>query len=196
MSKKNDFATVVPAALEARAVEAEKALNTGLAKKLRYEAGILGSEAVAKHFDGAEVSPNTVTGMAIYAIQKVRKLGRSAAGIKMEVDPYTIAILRAAQKLAADSVPFTPQLVQATLSADIEVTDSPAITKISKLRQAYSPGTARSQSNTSKQALVAAGMAKIDLVDGRKCLTVDMAHPLVARALGDGPKAEAPAKAK
>lgn len=178
----NTFKKSVADALKARAEAADNDANPGLAKKLMHEQKCLTTDTIATYFADEGLNFSFFSDAAIYMIQKARKIAQAAVGAG-RLDPYTTAILQNAQDLANEGCVMTPKLVQAALTADIEVDDSPNVVKM-KHRQNYAIGTARSQANTSRQAMLNMGMAKIENVEGRRCLSVDFEHPVVKKALG------------
>jgi len=128
--------------------------------------------------------------MALYAVQKIRKMAAFAAGERTSLDPMTTQILTSAAKLAREGVTFTPALQQATLSKSIECSD-PGVAKL-PTRSRYSKGTAMSQANTTRQALLEIGAANVETVNGTKnCLVLNDASPVIAKFFG---KDEAPAE--
>lgn len=167
-----------------RIEKAEETLNTGLAKKWGFEATKTKGAGIAAALKDMNVSATVMESLAIYAMQKVRKMGAFMAGERSSIDGYSLAILKAAAKLSKAGVTFTPNLQQAALSSAIEVKDSSHVTKLGT-RLSHSIGTARSQTNTTRQALEACGAVSADTIDGtRNCLVVNESHPLVMKALG------------
>ena len=151
--------------------------------KWGIERAKLATALVGDHFAAQKISVAPLSTMALYAVQKVRKLAHFATGQKATIDPASMEILRAAKKLAKDGVTFTPELQRASLSKGVETTDA-GVTKLPR-RGNYTIGTAASQSQTTRQALEMMGLASVETYAGKKnCLVVDFEHETIVKLIG------------
>jgi len=174
--------TAISDILENRRVNAD---NEGLAKKFEAEKKVLTTTEFAAYFEDNAIDVAPLSTLAIYAMQKLRKLVAFGMG-KGSVDQYTRAILTNAAALADAGIPFTNGLQMATLSASHEAEHMAKL----PTRLASTRGTANTQASSSRKALELIGAAKVDKKDGAKVLVVDFGHPIVANVLKTGGKVE------
>jgi hypothetical protein len=175
----------VKAIIESRIATAGS--NKSLTSKFAYELGRFADDDLMAFFAEKGFGARPFKELSIYALQKFRKIAAYSIGKVTSIDPYTIAILKNAVDLDKAGVAFTPDLQVAALSTAFEVKDSDRVVKL-KHRQRYSEGTAKSQSQTSRNALVELGMARKEKVTGNGyTLMVDLEHPIVRRVLGLAP---------
>ena len=177
MSKKiTNVKETISSAISARVVAAPQQ-----DKKWEVEEKALTSDTVAQYLADTGVDIGFVAKVGIYAVQKARKLAQFAVGGRSALDPATRMILKAAHNLAAQGEVFSPKMQLAALSTQVEAEGLP-VTKLGG-RGSYTDRTASAQSQTTRQALVAMGMATLN-DGGTKCLKVDFGHPVVRQALG------------
>jgi len=151
--------------------------NEGLARKWGDERAYFAQAAYVTAFDAHKLNVAALRNLAIYAAQKYRKiLTAMITENRQKVDGYTRCTLNNAKVLDAEEIPFTYDLHNAALSKS-NVAERSA--KLS-MRLSSTPGTASTQSSSTRQALSALGVLTLfKTMDGKNAFAIDWESPIV-----------------
>lgn len=159
----------------------EKAGNENLKKNWTRERAKMVDPKIAAFFAEHHVDPKGMEGLAIYAMQKVRKLLTVFTGMGGKIDPYTLNTLQNAVALKAQGIPFTSELQMAGLCHSV---DAPEKLKLA-VRRHSDRATASTQTSSTRAALEALNLLTVTKEGGKRVLTVDVDHPIVKVATGE-----------
>lgn len=165
----NNLHAAIVNKLIARAEAAASVDNASLEKKFRTEAKLF-QVAYAEALHAAKIKADFADSIAIYAMQKVRKLLNAAVTGVSTIDKYTSAIIHNA---ANRKQTINNKEQNASLCSALEV-ETMSATKDERLHKA--PSTASTQSSSTRKALQALGLAAYDKES--KSLTIDTESPL------------------
>lgn len=142
------------------------------AKKFETERNFLVAHAAFFESDmGRDADLNALDKIAIYAMQKVRKI------IQSKIDGYSLTLLRNVEPLKKASIPFTAELQNAALSASAFKLAKDQNKNSLVAKRDCDPTTANTQSSSSRAAFVFLGFAKEN--KGRNmALEVNTSHPV------------------
>lgn len=191
----NSIMQEMSAAIDARIDRLKKIDNISQARKWERERAFLVTPSMAEFLsENTTVPLNRIGDLAIYTVEKVRKIARKMTAGKGNLDNYTTFLLRKAEVLARKNVHFTYGLQRAALSKGIEMENAHKM----GTRLACSPATANSQSCTSRAAMLFLGMASDvrradDATNDANYVAVDFNHPVVKAALAPAKEAKAAA---
>jgi hypothetical protein len=143
-----------------------------LAIKWEREAKILCSLSHAKVLFANDIDPDVFRTLAIYATQKVRRIISASLGAG-EIDPYTAALLTNAMTSGALS------------SNDMLATLSPCRAPSTRLTisRGATENTANTQASSTRLALIAMGIAKIEKRGAERFTIINMKHPLIEQLM-------------
>jgi hypothetical protein len=177
---------LITASIDARIAKMRDAGNESQAKKWERErAHFILPSAVEFLVANATEDLAKLGDLAIYAVEKVRKIVRFATLEKGAMDNYSRHLLKQAAVCKRKNMPFSYGLQRAALSESIEFENAHKLGS----RLKCSPGTANSQASSSHIALAWLGMGKnvqrsADPNADCNYSIFDLEHPVVMAAMG------------
>jgi hypothetical protein len=176
----------ITASIDARIAKLRDAGNESQAKKWERErAYLVMPSAVEFLAENAQQPLSSIGSLAIYVVEKIRKITRWAVAEKGAMDNYSRHLLKVAGVCKKKNMEFSFGLQRAALSEAIEIENAHKLSS----RLKCSPGTANSQASSSHIALAWLGLGKnvqrsADANADCNYSVFDLEHPLVQKALG------------
>lgn len=173
----NKTQTAILASIDARIAKARSDDNESLARKFEDERKYFVKAEFCDFFDVRKIDVKFFDTIAIYALQKVRKIIQCAISENnVKLDTYTRCFLKNAQVLAKEKIDFTYALHNAALSKSCSAQRSAKLA----MRLNSSANTATTQSSSTRQALQALKLATVyKTKDNENATRVDLDNDLV-----------------
>lgn len=167
----------VRAALDARVADCRVKANAAQEKKWVAEMRIFDAENQGERLAGALAQvgfdPGSLSGMAVYAAMKIRRLAAAMAGVG-PADPYT-------ETLVKNAVAATPGQVVPNSQMTASLNSRRPTPYALPVRRMGADGTASTQACSSRAALVAIGAGE---KVGKTGFKINQDHPAVKSILG------------
>lgn len=157
-----------------RRAKALDAGNTSLASKWEKELVAFKLPSHVQAIEALGVEPQVFDGLAIYAVQKVRKIVQAFLGIG-RIDPYTATIMRNA--MTRSGYVLTARNILGSLDRDHTIAENDSLV----YRRVAKSGTAQTQASSSKAALVALKIGTLRKEGRGYDLVIDPQHPFITR---------------